>query len=375
METNQKDFLDKLAELRAAHCDQVPTPQMAVLVRLTARLRRSGMTAHCLQVGETAPDFEFACADGTRSSLYERLEQGPVVVNFFRGLWCAYCRTELEAFEMVRSQLEEIGCSYIAVSPQPIADPGTMAGVDFAYDHDNAIAREFDLVYELEAEELRLFEEWGIRTLAGDSTELPLPATYVVATDLYGRIPVRRCRFSCPLLPRRPARGSQGTGRFALGLAEEQGEAVGVARHRVTPYLVAEFIVGSIVQVAIIDELEADRLDFLDDSNRIHASPVRIVVGLHVASVWSNDPVKPAGLQRVEHRLVDVMAGFLAEVVHVAERECEVDLAVDTKAELGHGEPGAILALERNFHDRTGSLQWSRSRVPRRPRSRCLRRR
>lgn len=183
METHQTDFLDKLAELRSAHCDQMPTPQMAVLVRLTARLRRSGITARCLQVGETAPDFEFARADGARSSLYELLTQGPVVVNFFRGLWCAYCRTELEAFELVRARLEALGCNYIAISPQPITNSGASAGIELVYDHDNAIARQFDLVYELEAEERRLFEEWGIRELVANSTELPLPATYVIAAD------------------------------------------------------------------------------------------------------------------------------------------------------------------------------------------------
>ena len=111
-------FLDKLAELRAAHCEDMPTPEMAVLTRATATLRRSRILQDCLQMGETAPDFTFIDADNEHQSLYELLKTGPVVLNFFRGLWCMYCKTELEAYSLIRDEMEAMGCHYLAISPQ-----------------------------------------------------------------------------------------------------------------------------------------------------------------------------------------------------------------------------------------------------------------
>ncbi len=185
METHDSDFVEQLAALRAALCDQLPTPQLAVLVRLTARLRRSGLLSHCVQVGESAPDFDFVRADGVRTdgastSFYSQLAKGPVVINFFRGLWCQYCRTEHEAYERVRPELEALGCTYLSISPQAIEAGSSPTLI---YDRDNGIARRYGLVYGLEREELELFEQWGIRPLIGGSSELPLPATYLVGTD------------------------------------------------------------------------------------------------------------------------------------------------------------------------------------------------
>lgn len=179
MKTKSHDFLDKLAALRAAHCEQMPTPQLSVLVRLTARLRRSGILQHSLQVGETAPDFRIARPDGTITHLYALLERGPVVINFFRGLWCAYCREEIEAYEAVQDTLAAHGCQYLAISPQPVDPAGT---IDIVFDEGNEIARQFELVYALNDEELGLFEELGVTNLM-DATEMPLPATYLVAPD------------------------------------------------------------------------------------------------------------------------------------------------------------------------------------------------
>ena len=178
METQQQDFLSKLAELRAALCDQMPTPQMSVIIRLTARLRRSGLLTRALQVGETAPDFSFG-----QGSLYGLLEKGPVVINFYRGLWCSVCRTEMEAYEAIRDQLQSCGCSYLGVSPQPLPEDRSAEAASLIYDRHNAIARKFDLVYSLEDEEIALFDELGVRGLVDGATELPLPATYLIGSD------------------------------------------------------------------------------------------------------------------------------------------------------------------------------------------------
>ena len=181
------NFLDKLAQMRAAHCDRMPTPEMAVLTRATARLRRSGILQRSLQPRETAPDFRFIDSHDQHNSLYELLRQGPVVINFFRGFWCMYCKSEFEAFTTIQEELENLGCQYLAVSPQKLI-PESIEAVNchVIFDRNNQIASMFRLVYTLCDEEIELFKSWDLRIDEVNESKdwtLPIPAIYIIAMD------------------------------------------------------------------------------------------------------------------------------------------------------------------------------------------------
>lgn len=184
METEKPNFLHKLAELRANTCDRLPTPQLAVLARLTGRLRKCGIIKRCLQRGETAADFNFIDEHNSQTSLYQLLKQNPVAINFFRGDWCPYCCAEIEAFEAVRPRLESLGCSYLAITPQK---PTNLSHEPhMIYDKHRDIARQFDLLYALVDDEVELYRSRGVHLDGFNETtrwELPLPATYIIAQD------------------------------------------------------------------------------------------------------------------------------------------------------------------------------------------------
>lgn len=184
---SESSFYDKLAALRLASCDQIPTPQLAVLTRATARLRRSGMLQKCLQPGETVPNFQFIDGNNNQQSLYSLLESGPVVLNFFRGFWCKFCQTELEALELVRTELDRAGCHYLAISPQQAEAGGHhFPRVQFVFDKQNQIARSFNIVYDLAEEEKSLLSEWQVdleNSSESGTWSLPIPATYVIAQN------------------------------------------------------------------------------------------------------------------------------------------------------------------------------------------------
>ena len=197
----QIDLEAKLAALRRAACDDMPTPELAVMTRTTARLRRSGILQRCLQVGESVPNFTFIDARNVERDLYTLLTERPVAVNFFRGFWCAFCKMELEAYAAAKTELELLGCYYLAVSPQNLplendlrhntksngSDGKDDLGLfQVLFDKDNAIAKQFDLAYKLEPEEIALFEKWGLQLdVVNESAnfELPLPATYLIHQD------------------------------------------------------------------------------------------------------------------------------------------------------------------------------------------------
>ena len=180
----ETSFIDKLAQLRSTSCQELPTPELAVLTRTTARLRRSGISEKCLQAGESVPDFNFIDLENNHSTLHGLLARGPVVLNFFRGFWCSFCKTELEAYTNIQKQLEELGCFYLAISPQkPAVEQQMPKNYQVIFDRDNQIAKQFGIVYSLEADEIELFNSWGLRLdVANESGkwELPLPATLIV---------------------------------------------------------------------------------------------------------------------------------------------------------------------------------------------------
>ena len=47
--------------------------------------------------GDIATDFTLPNAIGEATQLYKLLEQGPVVLNFYRGGWCPFCSLEFKS--------------------------------------------------------------------------------------------------------------------------------------------------------------------------------------------------------------------------------------------------------------------------------------
>ena len=111
-------FKEVLAALNRLACSEIAAPQMAVLQKATLMLRKSGILNRCLQLGESAPNFSFASADGAEQTLHQLLEKGPVVLSFYRDGWCGFCCAELEAYEAIIPELTKMGVTYLAISPE-----------------------------------------------------------------------------------------------------------------------------------------------------------------------------------------------------------------------------------------------------------------
>src|ERR1700726_5235511 len=88
------------------------------LDRETEALLQSEIIKNSLQVGQKAPDFTLPNATGGEVSLSSLLEQGPVVLSFYRGEWCPFCNLELRALQAALPRLRARGASLIAISPQ-----------------------------------------------------------------------------------------------------------------------------------------------------------------------------------------------------------------------------------------------------------------
>ena len=74
---------------------------------MASELFESGIEEGILPVGAVTPEFALNDASGRRVRSEDLLALGPLVVKVFRGRWCPYCTTELEAWRDLYGQLRE----------------------------------------------------------------------------------------------------------------------------------------------------------------------------------------------------------------------------------------------------------------------------
>ena len=90
----------------------------AAYVAMVAELASRGLLEHVLATGQCFPDVALPTAAGDFVRLSDWWRQGPVVVTFFRGEWCPYCRLMLAALEEALPEIEAFGARLVAVTPE-----------------------------------------------------------------------------------------------------------------------------------------------------------------------------------------------------------------------------------------------------------------
>jgi peroxiredoxin len=186
----------ELDATRARYRGQIiPKPALAVMDAETSRLAATDLASHALKVGDQAPDFMLPDAHGLPVRLHSQLNNGPVVVVFYRGGWCPYCNVHLRGFQRQLPQIRELEAQIIAISPQlPDNSLSTQEKNELAFpvlsDVGNKVARRFGIVSELGNELVKLYRVFGheLEDVNGSSgkRELPVPATFLV--DRHGFI-------------------------------------------------------------------------------------------------------------------------------------------------------------------------------------------
>jgi peroxiredoxin len=146
---------------------------------------------HALAVGDRAADFELPNAYGRWIRLAYELERGAVVLIFYRGAWCPFCNLQLRSLQQALPQIEALGASLVAISPQ--LPDGSRSMIDknaltfeVLSDLQSHVASEYGITFTFAPADQTLFLEVGndLRRANGDSTwVLPAPATFVIAAD------------------------------------------------------------------------------------------------------------------------------------------------------------------------------------------------
>ncbi|UEM23631.1 AhpC/TSA family protein [Skermanella mucosa] len=170
---------------------KVPADVIATMDRATSELIASGALGRALRAGDVAPDFELAAPDGTPVSSRDLLDQGPLIVSFYRGVWCPYCNMELQALQEALSAFREAGAKLIAISPQTRVNSRKSVrqnGLDFPIlsDEGNIVAAAFGLRFALPDYLIELYTNLknDLPSFNGDSSwTLPMPGRFVIGQD------------------------------------------------------------------------------------------------------------------------------------------------------------------------------------------------
>ena len=138
---------------------------------------------------DRAPTFALEDTDGRTINLADLLANGPVVLTFYRGVWCPYCNMELQALEEARSDIEARGARLVAISMQTAANSRksirqNQLGFPILIDPHGAVADAYGLRFALPDYLIDIYKTVFKNDLAvindDPSWTLPMPARYVI---------------------------------------------------------------------------------------------------------------------------------------------------------------------------------------------------
>jgi peroxiredoxin len=188
--TDSRPLGEIFSERKELIAKYVPRENQAVHGRVIAELKGKNLAAGALVVGAQAPSFQLQGHNGKLASSADRLNDGRLVICFFRGRWCPFCVGQLEAMNLILPQINHAGASLLAISPQTVQQSCFMADqhklrFPLLSDAGNTIARQFGLTYLVPDEEQAIYRRAFVNlpfANGDDSWELPIPATFILDT-------------------------------------------------------------------------------------------------------------------------------------------------------------------------------------------------
>ena len=186
---------DQLDTITANTRELVQPERLAITDTAVEQLFSTGIEDRILPIGATAPSF--ALQDAITKKIVrseDLLAVAPVIIKFFRGRWCPYCMTELEAWQQLYPEVRARGALLVAISPQLVRQN------DFAVQHHNltypiltdpgaALAAQFGIGYAVPEPIQAHYRSIliNIPFIHGDqganTWRLPLPATFILRQD------------------------------------------------------------------------------------------------------------------------------------------------------------------------------------------------
>ena len=189
--TDMRPLREIFAERKELICKYVPPETQAIHTQAVIELKQRQLAANILPIGAQAPAFELQAHDGRIVSSSDLLARGRLVLCFIRGRWCPFCVGQMEAMDLVASNIEQTAASLVAISPQTVKQSFFMHNqyklhFPLLSDTGNRVARQFGLVYCVPEFQQSVYRRAFVNlpfTNGDESWELPIPATFILERD------------------------------------------------------------------------------------------------------------------------------------------------------------------------------------------------
>jgi peroxiredoxin len=157
---------------------------------MAAKELAANMPEPGIKIGKKAPDFILKNAFGKEVSLIDKLEEGPVVLVFYRGAWCPFCNMHLHALQKSLFRIKKYGAQIIAITPQtPDKSAKQLKEKGYPFevlsDLDSKVMKAYNLYFELPAKLVEVYKNHGLDIEAFNGygrAVLPVPGTFVIDT-------------------------------------------------------------------------------------------------------------------------------------------------------------------------------------------------
>lgn len=144
-----------------------------------------------LFIGDKAPNILALDQFEKRVSLKDRLENGPVIVVFYRGQWCPHCNRHMSQIQDSLQMILDAGASVIAITPEKgekIEKTMQKSDATFSiiYDENHRIMDKYHVTFKLSRWKRFIYGIVGIninKASGNKDSALPVPATYIIAED------------------------------------------------------------------------------------------------------------------------------------------------------------------------------------------------
>jgi peroxiredoxin len=182
---------ERLKALRSKEAAETPDELKQVISLELKALISSGQAGRAVKVGAKAPSFVLPDVNGNTVSSADLLAKGPLVVTFYRGLWCPFCNADLQALESAATRIRGFGATPVAISPQTPANSRISLqenhlSFPILSDKNCELAAKFGIRW-MPSEALQgVYRNFGtdVGAFNGEgSWALPMPARYVIAQD------------------------------------------------------------------------------------------------------------------------------------------------------------------------------------------------
>lgn len=121
-----------------------------------------------IKAGDRMPGFALEDQEGAKRELPDGK---PLVLVFYRGQWCPFCRWELTGLQTVNRGVSDLGAEIIGVTPDTPAE---------SEDLRQRLSLSFSL---LSDPDLKVTDTYGLRHKAGRAStgqDMPFPTTFIV---------------------------------------------------------------------------------------------------------------------------------------------------------------------------------------------------